>query len=1008
MAYGVKYRFTFDSEQGTPFRIDIMKDGYSGAILQRSLGGSPVLRRDKSDNICGTSLEIPAECAVDGEFEEFKTSVPLTFRVDLYGGANYGTLVWAGFVTPELMTAPDIAPPYDAQVSCTDGLGELKYTDFPSRGGRTLWDHLQYLLSLTGLSLSVTQVGDLYHGSYTAATMLQNTGVNLDFLAGETCYDVLQYILTALHSTITQYNGTWLIFKETGAVINTSAPSITNVAVDGSAGGHVPVISIDTFGSMATHQAGWWPVGHMSHSNEPPRRRMVLTCENHYVDNLLSDAVWQAVAEGEDNGAYWSLAAAGDGMKQSLSFARQISQKLMLTIRVRNIGSGAVEGKLSVKVKAVGTSYAGNRTYYLANGTYSRRNAKTDYTWSSSEQDCVIDVQAPAPEDTDEDYVDIGVLVPAYRNGERDYFYISSLEITVKNGDGTYPQRVYGVSLGKYERFSGIRKTAELNNGARGDAPDVNLILAAITGNNLYTGVEEMMQGVPVDATSLEKIVSWKSATFSSGMDYLSLMARDYALSVAGARTRIRGTLNVPVGRARIPVAFRDDTDQTYYFIDTLSWSLWDDEMEVEALSRPATSISVSDESAEEGEKSNGTGFQQSDSTSSGGGGTGTVTSVALSIPTYFDISGSPVSTSGTLTATLKSTYKIPSSSEWSNVYDKAHTHSNKSILDTISQSELTAWDNAADKAHTHSNKSVLDQISQNDLTNWDAAYNYMSTLDINSSDIQHWDAAYAAMHSHSNKSVLDGISSADVTSWDGAATNSHTHSNKAVLDTISSSDVSAWDGAATNSHTHANKSVLDLIDQGYIDSINGAISDAHVHSNWSTLDNITATQVSHWDTAYTNNHTHSNKSVLDSITSQKVSQWDGAATDSHTHSNKSVLDGITSAKVSAWDAAALGDSIDISIGGTAAAPTVAVALGTGASDYVALPIAGSSLAGIVTNGAQTIAGAKTFSDYIYLSRIYLGASGSSGAYIEWDNSAHAFKVVGDIYATGDVAAGDD
>jgi hypothetical protein len=39
----------------------------------------------------------------------------------------------------------------------------------------------------------------------------------------------------------------------------------------------------------------------------------------------------------------------------------------------------------------------------------------------------------------------------------------------------------------------------------------------------------------------------------------------------------------------------------------------------------------------------------------SGGGGSGTVTSVALSLPSIFSVSGSPVTTSGTLTATLAS-----------------------------------------------------------------------------------------------------------------------------------------------------------------------------------------------------------------------------------------------------------------------------------------------------------------------------------------------------------------
>lgn len=44
--------------------------------------------------------------------------------------------------------------------------------------------------------------------------------------------------------------------------------------------------------------------------------------------------------------------------------------------------------------------------------------------------------------------------------------------------------------------------------------------------------------------------------------------------------------------------------------------------------------------------------------TASGGGGSGTVTSVALSMPNIFSVSGSPITTSGTLTATLVSQIK--------------------------------------------------------------------------------------------------------------------------------------------------------------------------------------------------------------------------------------------------------------------------------------------------------------------------------------------------------------
>lgn len=92
--------------------------------------------------------------------------------------------------------------------------------------------------------------------------------------------------------------------------------------------------------------------------------------------------------------------------------------------------------------------------------------------------------------------------------------------------------------------------------------------------------------------------------------------------------------------------------------------------------------------------------------------------------------------------------------------------------------------------------------------------------------------------------------------------------------------------------------------------------------------------------------------------------------------------------------------SVDVSIGGTDAAPTLVVSLGGGVSDSIALPIASATKAGIVSTVAQTFAGAKTFD------RIYLGNSEASGAYIEWDDTRGAFKIVGDVYATGDVAAG--
>lgn len=153
------------------------------------------------------------------------------------------------------------------------------------------------------------------------------------------------------------------------------------------------------------------------------------------------------------------------------------------------------------------------------------------------------------------------------------------------------------------------------------------------------------------------------------------------------------------------------------------------------------------------------------------------------------------------------------------------------------------------------------------------------------------------------------------------------------------------------------------------------------------------------WQDVLDKRHTHSNKNYLDGITQESIREWDAAYYYAHTHRNKSVLDGITAEKVAQWDAAGE-DTIDVSIAGTNAEPSVKVALGSGSNDSEPLPVATKTKAGIVSTAAQVFGGAKTFD------RIYLGNSQNSGAYIEWDDSLHAFKIVGNVYATGGVTAG--
>lgn len=87
---------------------------------------------------------------------------------------------------------------------------------------------------------------------------------------------------------------------------------------------------------------------------------------------------------------------------------------------------------------------------------------------------------------------------------------------------------------------------------------------------------------------------------------------------------------------------------------------------------------------------------------------------------------------------------------------------------------------------HIHSNKTVIDGISSTNITNWNTAF------DNN--------------HVHSNKTVIDGITSTNITNWNTAFTNNHTHSNKATLDVIDQ------DLSTTSSPTFSQLTVTGII----------------------------------------------------------------------------------------------------------------------------------------------------------------------------------------------------
>lgn len=223
-----------------------------------------------------------------------------------------------------------------------------------------------------------------------------------------------------------------------------------------------------------------------------------------------------------------------------------------------------------------------------------------------------------------------------------------------------------------------------------------------------------------------------------------------------------------------------------------------------------------------------------------------------------------------------------------------AHTHSNKGVLDKITEQDYADFKGAVNKAHIHANKDTLDKI-----------------------DETAWLTVYGQSHEHDNKEVLDRITAQDYADFKASANKAHVHDNKSTLDKI---DETAWLLVYGQTHEHENQSVLDKTTASYTAAektkLAGIAAGAEVNQNaFSTIatgsaryaatakqsafliDGDGGTSVS-LDTKTgrltVSSHTHDNKAVLDQLSEEQWKFINGAANKAHVHDNKGTLDKIT------------------------------------------------------------------------------------------------------------------
>ena len=574
MAYNTKYLFRFNSIHGVEYRIYLEEDGYSGSIIHRPLGRAPILRMKENDPFRSTSLDLVLECQTEGEYVDLYTTDPLKYRVQVFRriGVGENEFIWRGFVATEIYSEPDIAPPYDVSITATDGLGVLKEYDF-TPGPRTIVGHLDYLLGQTGLNIDLWSVSALKVQGGTVPAFFDNVKIDLDYMAGKNCYEVLSELLTTLRLVVTQWRGAWLLIRETDVSVasNGKVPGYDMV-------GYTSSMNIDymakVVGRMGATGVDMWPVGHLTRRVVPAKKSIVVRADWHPKNGAPALMNWTTVgtvydgsnyrALGNNMGAWGTVAAS----MSVYSFKRDV--KVVVKANAANVGSSM--NRRTIQVLASWT----------VNGVTKHYSPSDGWNASSPDNEEIVCKNTnfyhdPASADT------IEVSIPSPNDSNNGYFTINVIGYNVD---------VYDIDV-QLATNKGYEDTIIIDNGARGSAQQVSISGGRELSADLIPA--NFMRGVfYTESGGVENEVTAFADGDNSNLDYLSLTALNCAKCIAAPRIEINGKLDVPSSFSWVPLLIK--SHGVWALLSSYDWDLLESEISFKAVTLPSASLVVDSE----------------------------------------------------------------------------------------------------------------------------------------------------------------------------------------------------------------------------------------------------------------------------------------------------------------------------------------------------------------------------------------------------------------------------
>jgi hypothetical protein len=637
MAYSDIYIFRWQSTNGVDWEIHLQSSS-GGSVQYRNLGKAPVLKKKHNGRIYGTSLEFFAECTVDREFTSLYTSDPQQYRVQLKRKVgNTFVYWWQGFVSPELYSEPAIAPPYDVDIIATDGLGELKQYTFEACGPQSLGEIFRLLLSYTGQTGFTT----LYAASLDIVSQLTGTAengdqldaedmfgiaeINIDYMAGKTCYEVLQYLLETLQACITYHNGGWLIYRENDLQIDMTGQIDL---IDGRY-----KVGMDMYvGSMDDYDV--WPIGNLTTIAVPALNEVSVVAPMHKWTPILnpemssdrdwtkgSDTLYDVIKRAyhfpasafPQGGIYTTGDPRGPHEEWIKSDAPIIVEQTVHNVDLSEGGNFV----LSLESEGLAEDDGAIVVYFYPDDSEQCFSLLHGFQlhWYPKQKTVALNYYM---EDQRVTYGGLGepaentIEIPAF--SWTGYETTGSLKIMIFPAGGCYVRSCY-----LYRPITkGFRDVANIGNGARGSDQEIEIAVGRMTSAmQQFAGY---LRGVLVVNDDGDRyLVTLFADRIVNGVDFLKLTTLNRALSVAGVRVRTTGTLNTPAELAAMPFAI--NTADGTSIIETFSWDMLNDELQVDALTVPSSQISFSP--VETVTDISGTGYAGVEASGGGGGASG-------------------------------------------------------------------------------------------------------------------------------------------------------------------------------------------------------------------------------------------------------------------------------------------------------------------------------------------------------------------------------------------------